>query len=348
MKPLSERNIMSQSTVRPVPLSDRLGLFAGLAFCLGFVVLIDQLAPHLTPVAFAPDSGFLDYVWKLPDPTAVSRATAWGGYLLHQVTIWALIYRAQSQGLRYQGMLHPANLLALGANAFFMLLHLAQTHLTYDGLAQDTPIWSSQGSVVIMLVMILIMENQRRGMFFGRKADLPQEAARVLRKYHGYVFSWALIYTFWYHPMESTVGHLAGTFYTTIIMLQGSLFFTRVHVNRWWTVTLEVLVVAHGTTVALMSAKGAWAQFFFGFAAVFVVTQMHGLGLKAWQKWAFIAAYVAGIAATYTFRGVGLFGEIFRVPIVEYALVYFFAFAIWLGLVVADRLGGAPQAAAAE
>ena len=28
------------------------------------------------------------------------------------------------------------------------------------------------------------------------------EAVDVAKRYHGYVFSWAVIYTFWYHPME--------------------------------------------------------------------------------------------------------------------------------------------------
>ena len=326
--------------------ADTLAWCLGVAFCLGYVALVAALAPLLAPVAFKPDMGFLDYVWKLPDPTALSHTTAWGGYLLHQVTIWALIYRAQSQGLSYGRVLHPVNVMALAANGVFILLHLAQTYATYDGLAQDTPIWASQGSVIIMLVMILIMENQRRGMFFGKSANIPEEAGRVLRKYHGYVFSWALIFTFWYHPMESTFGHLAGTFYTTIVMLQGSLMFTRMHVNRWWTMSLEVLVLFHGTAVALMAAKGAWAQFFFGFAAMFIVTQMHGLGLKRWQRWAFVGAYGAGVGVTYLFRGVGLFAEIIRVPAVEYMLVYLFALAIWLGLLAADRLIAKPVPAA--
>lgn len=330
--------VSAQSGSSETKTSDTFAWALGIAFCLGYVVLVYALAPLLAPVAFMPDMGFLDYVWKLPNPTQLSHATAWGGYLLHQVTIWALIYRAQSQGLSYTRVLHPVNVLALAANGFFILLHLAQTHATYDGLAQDTPIWASQGSVIIMLVMILIMENQRRGMFFGKKATIPDEAGRVLRKYHGYVFSWALIFTFWYHPMESTLSHLAGTLYTTIIMLQGSLMFTRMHVNRWWTASLEVLVLFHGTTVALMSSKGMWAQFLFGFAAMFIVTQMHGLGLKPWQRWAFIGAYAAGVGVTYLFRGWSIFAEIIRVPAVEYTLVYLFALAIWLGLLAADRL----------
>jgi hypothetical protein len=314
------------------------GLFAGIAFCLVYVILIRALAPFLDPIDFAPDAGFAHYFWKLPEPSFWARVTAWTGYILHQVAIWACIYLAQQKGLKYSDRLHPLNYAALGLNALFILAHLLQTHLFYDGLAQDTHIATSQGSVVVMLVMILIMENQRRGLAFGVRAPLGQEVMRVLRKYHGYVFSWALIYTFWYHPMESTSGHLVGTLYTTLIMVQGSLFFTRVHVNRWWTMFLEVMVLFHGTMVAIMHGKGAWAQFGFGFAAMFIVTQMHGLGLSKPVRWAFIAAYLGGIAVTYAFfRPLSVAHEIFRVPATLYALVFLFAAIVWGILAVATR-----------
>ncbi|MDA7916273.1 hypothetical protein N9B94_03465 [Verrucomicrobia bacterium] len=64
------------------------------------------------------------------------------------------------------------------------------------GLAQDVSIWSSQWSVIIMLVLILHMENQRRGIVFGKKIRFLTETERVVRKYHGYIFSWAIVYTF--------------------------------------------------------------------------------------------------------------------------------------------------------
>ena len=47
--------------------------------------------------------------------------------------------------------------------------------------------------------------------------------------------------------MEATSGHLIGFLYMFLLMLQGSLLFTRAHVNRWWTLVLEVAVLAHGT-----------------------------------------------------------------------------------------------------
>ena len=74
------------------------------------------------------------------------------------------------------------------------------------------PFGAPQGSVVLLLVFVLLMENPRRGLFFGYKAPGLRTAVDVTKRYHGYLFSWAVIYTFWYHPMEDTGGHILGTF----------------------------------------------------------------------------------------------------------------------------------------
>lgn len=313
---------MSDEPVRSASPSTR-ALWGGIAFCAAFVALIWAAAPLLPSIDFRPDAGAAWYYWQLPEPTALTRLTAWGGYLLHQFTIWGLIAYAQRQGTRYTAGLHPVNIVALGANALFVLLHLGQTHLTYDGLAQDVPLWTSFGSVAALLVIVLIMENQRRGLFFGHKVKWLEEPGRALRKYHGYFFAWAVIYTFWYHPMESTGGHLVGIFYTALLMLQGSLFFTRIHTNRWWTVFLEVLVVVHGSLVAVLQANGMWPMFLFGFLGVFVITQMHGLGLSRTVRWAIGLTYLAAVGWVYTtMRPASALSEVPRIPVIDYALVF--------------------------
>ena len=55
-----------------------------------------------------------------------------------------------------------------------MTLHLVQTWLFYDGLAQDVPEWTSQWSVIVLLAAVLMMENQRRGLVFGRPLGIPK------------------------------------------------------------------------------------------------------------------------------------------------------------------------------
>jgi hypothetical protein len=249
-----------------------------------------------------------------------------------------LIYSAQKSKLKSSPRLHKINFIALGLNAGFILLHFAQTHLWYDGLAQDVSIWSSQASVAILLIWVLLMENNRRGLFWGKKAPIKQEIISFARKYHGYFFAWATVYTFWYHPMVFTSGHIVGFFYMFLLLLQGSLFFTRIHVNRWWTFTQEVLVLIHGTLVAIMQGNGLWPMFAFGFGGVFILTQMHGLRLKNWIKWGLLAIYIGSVLWVYSERGWAKINEIVRIPLIDYLAVFILAGLIGLGLWIAKKV----------
>ncbi|MEW9548882.1 hypothetical protein [Nonomuraea sp. NPDC050783] len=310
-------------------------LAAGVLASAALTALVWLLGRRLHGVALLPDQGASWYYWKLPEPTVWTRASAWACYAAHQIAFWWLIHRARTRVGRRTSGLHRVNVVALAVNTGFVALHLLQTQLFYDGLAQDVSIFSSQGSVVLLLVAVLLMENRRRGLFFGRPAPVRREVVAFARRYHGYLFSWAAVYTFWYHPMESTGGHLIGFLYMFLLLLQGSLFLTRAHTNRWWTVTLELAVAVHGTLVAVMNSgpDGMWPMFLFGFLGVFVVTQMHGLGLGRGVRWAFGLAYAGGALAVYALRGdpAGV-SAVVRIPAIEYLLVGVLALLLWLGL----------------
>ena len=157
-------------------------LWWGLLGAVALLGLMFIAGPYSEHIEFLPDAGPTWYYWKLPDPTMFSRLTAWVGYGLHQISLWCLIYWAQNQRPGYVKGLHPVNLIALAANAFFVVLHILQTRFWYDGLAQDTSVMASQGSVVLMLVMILIMENRRRGMFFGVRAPIAESVGAIVRR----------------------------------------------------------------------------------------------------------------------------------------------------------------------
>lgn len=326
-------------------------LWLGIAFSLAFTGLIAWAAPRLDAIRLLPDQGAAWYYWKLPNPTVWTRLSVWSLYLLHQVGLWALIAYAQKNRPVYTSGLHKFNVLALGVNALFILLHFAQTHLFYDGLAQDVSIFSSQGSVIVLLVWVLLMENSRRGLFFGKKAPIRQEIIRFARTYHGYFFAWATVYTFWYHPMVSTPGHLIGFIYMFLMLLQGSLFFTRVHVNKYWTFVQEGMVAVHGTLVAVMQGNGLWPMFFFGFAGIFVITQMYGLGLNRWARLTIFAAFAGSVLWVYSARGWAQLNEIVRIPLIEYLAVFVLAALFGAGLWIARRARGrrlpAEQGAAA-
>jgi hypothetical protein len=319
------------------PHAARLALWGGLAFSVAFTVLIWWAGAHLASVPHLPAQGAAWYYWKLATPIFWSHFTAWMFYALHQIAFWSLIFYAQKNVKTYTRGLHPVNLWALGMNAFFILLHFIQTHIWYDGLAQDVSVFSSQGSVILMLVAILLMENQRRGLFLGKKVSFAKQISSFARKYHGYLFAWATVYTFWYHPMENTVAHLAGFFYMFLLLLQGSLFLTRIHINKWWTLVQEILVGVHGTLVALMQGNGLWPMFAFGFAGIFILTQMHGLGWSRLVRWLVAALYVAAAIFIYSSRGWTLSNEIVRIPVIEYLLVFILAGLIALGLWIGGR-----------
>jgi len=212
-------------------------------------------------------------------------------YLAHQITVWVLIVRLKNDDRPDTGRIGKYNLLLLIANAVFIVLHLVQTTLFYDALAQFTPVMSSQGSVIVMLVMMLILLNSRRGLFFGKKVYLPPLGVAATQKIHGFYISWAVVFTFWFHPMESTLGHLLGFFYLFLLMGQMSLARTSWHTKIGWLTFLEVFVAFHGAVVAIISGNGMWPMFFFGFMMMFIVTQLFGL-IKSWLA-------VAGVFATY-------------------------------------------------
>ncbi|MDH3977341.1 MAG: hypothetical protein OEU86_02405 [Gammaproteobacteria bacterium] len=314
-------------------------LWVGIAFSFAFVVLIKVAGDlWLPPRDFAADNPdvMMWYLWQLREPSFWSRFTAWGFYAVHQLSIWYLIWRAQTGKLKYTNALHWENVAALAVNAFFICVHLLQSLVWYDGLAQDVPEWTSQASVALMLFVILMIENSRRGLVFGYKAPLGEDVTRMVRKYHGYYFSWAILYTFWYHPMETTLGHLAGFLYMFLLMLQGSLFFTRAHVNPRWTIWAEISVVGHAVMVAYVAGHMGWAMFLAGFTGVFLITQMHGLGFSRATRWVIGIACIAALAGLFAYIGdISLMQRIPLIPFIQYLGVLVIGLVLWLMLQLA-------------
>lgn len=262
------------------------------------------------------------YPWQTHNPTTMAYVTAWVGYALHNILVWVLIYAAKRDQPKYQEGFRWFNWAMLGVNGLFYVLHWVQTQLWYDGLAIAVPEVTSQGSVVLMLVVILILETPRRGLAFGKKVKFHKRFMQIVREYHGYIFSWGIIYTFWYHPMENTFGHLAGFFYMFLLFSQSILIFNRAHLNKYWTFALEATVLVHGTTVAIYQNNGIWPMFFFGFGAMIVLTQMYGIGLNTWVRRSLAVAFVIGTLLFYGLSGdfAGL-NEVIRIPFIEFAFV---------------------------
>ena len=126
----------------------------------------------------------------------------------------------------------------------------------------------------MMLIVVLALEAPRRGLFWGRATSLPNGMFYSLKKSHGTLFIWALIYNFWYHPTEGTFGHLMGFAYKFALLWQSVLLFHQSHLSKWWKLTLECTVIPHGVLVAISQGHidCIWPSFGFGFSAVFVIT----------------------------------------------------------------------------
>ena len=279
--------------------------------------LIAALGPLLASVPHLPDKGASWYFWKLPAPTVWSRLTAWGFYGLHQVSVWVLVFLAMREK-DHPRTLSRINVAFLLVNLFFILLHILQTHIWYDGLAQDVPIWSSQYSVIVMLVIMLFLLNPRRGFILGKKLPYNAAGLQFANRWHGPYISWALVYTFWFHPTEGSIGILFGFFYMFLLLTQLSFSNTRIHYLIAWVTALEFTVGLHGPIIAIQNGYASWPMFAAGFFFMTAFTQQFGFKLPAWGRALVFAAYAAGVGAMYWFRGYARLYEILFIPAALY------------------------------
>jgi len=266
------------------------------------------------------DQGSTWYFWKLPEPTLWSRLASWGGYALHQISVWVLVGLAIKNKAVWgrKPFLNGYNLAVLLVNGFFLVLHLLQTHLFYDGIAQEVPIWMSQGSVIVMLVLMLYLQIGERGLFLGKRFRPPQRLLRFLRLFHGPYIAWAVVFTFWFHPMEGNYGLMSGFIYMFLLFIQISFFGTRQHVNKSWLVLLESGVMLHALLISLYKSDGMWQMFLFGFMAMFVFTHQFNWKKPVWLSAAIIAGYA--LSALLVYARLERFGKLFELSFIPVAL----------------------------
>jgi hypothetical protein len=322
---------------------------ASTIFSMIFIIIVWILGSNLKPFlrTLLPDKGATWYYWKLPVRNPQSMLIVWILYLVHQFSIWGAIYWAQRNlsGRPPSKTLTRYNIITLAINAVAIILHLIETHFLFDGLAQDVPIWTSQGSVIIMLVVVLIIENRRRGLILGRKIERPltAEVTRFFRQNHMYVFAWALVYTFWFHPMAVDPQLISGFIYMFFLFTQMSLAWTWIHLEARWIIFLESYVAIHALIVAIYNtlqhgSPEMWPMFFAGFAFMFVFTQQYGLRLDRRIRMLIIGVYLLFVSWLYLPGPFG-FGrelvyltrfEVLWIPIILYILALVFGGGIYL------------------
>jgi hypothetical protein len=280
----------------------------------------------------------------------------WTFYGAHQASVWIVIVWAhthyRNKTLNVNKTLKYTASMAIIMIAF-TLLHLIQTQIWYDGLAQDVPIWTSQGSVILMLSVLLVMQNPKRGLFFGRKEKklMRPEVAKTFMTSHQILFSWALVYTFWFHPMDSSPALLSGFFFMGLLFIQMTLAYTRIHLNKWWVLIVESYVTVHATIVAIAqwldfgSDPPMWPMFLLGFLAMIVFTYIHGLGLPNWVRWVIVASYAVFLVFIYLPAPLGFGREVTRlfmleflwIPIVLYLVAFILAVIAHVYLIIKNK-----------
>lgn len=321
---------------------------------IGGFAVITVVTALLTPAIVSrfypllPDRGASWYYWQLPAATTLTRITYWVGYALHQIVVWGLLIHARHASDRTAASrgVGRFNWIVMGVNLAFVALHLVQTWLWYDGLAQDVPIWTSQGSVIVMLVLILFLEIPRRGLVWGKTFKAPARTYAFVQRWHGLYISWAIVYTFWFHPMDGNWGLLSGFIYMFLLFIQISMFRTPLHMNRAWIVLLEAGVIVHATLITVYKANPIWPMFMVGFMVMFFLTQMHALSWARKWRWPILAAFVLGVAALYIFvRGVEHLYEITFIPVALYGGTIGLLIVGWVIERLASRKAVSEQAA---
>lgn len=307
-------------------------IFSGVLVSAALTAVIGLTAANLSGFQIVGHTVAFAYPWRLTEPNALARLTAWGGYLLHNILAWGIIYFAQREKPKYGNNLRWFNWWMIAVNIVFGLLHVVQTQFFYDGLAQSVPEITALGSVAVMLMIIIILETPRRGLIFGKKFKFKSGFMHIIRKYHSYFLTWAIIYDYWYHPTVGTFGHLMGFYYNFLIMVQAVLLFNRAHLNKWWTFFLEAFVLIHAVAVAIFQGQAMWPMFAFGFGAMIILTQMYGLGLNTWTKRGLAIGFVVTVVSYYTLSGnLAGINEVFRIPVIDYVVI-FLLYGIYLAI----------------
>jgi hypothetical protein len=305
--------------VGPSILVKRAFFYSAVGFGIITLVMI-LLTPRLVQLFYPlpEDTGASYYGWQTEQAGIWVRVSYWLGYVLHQLAVWWLFFK----GRRVEpalGRVSKWHLAMIGVNLGFVALHLLQTQLWYDGLARDVPIWTSQGSVIVMLVLVLYIMIPKRGLFWGRRFNPPQNMLNLIKKWHGLFISWALVFTFWFHPMDGNWGLVSGFIYMFLLFIQMNLFNTTLHTNRLWIVLLEVFVAVHGTLITVYKDNPIWTMFLYGFLWMFVLTQLHTLELPSWLRWGTLLVFLASMALVYGYiRGFNHIYEVTFIPVALY------------------------------
>lgn len=133
---------------------------------------------------------------------------------------------------------------------------------------------------VSSIMVAFIFESRRRGLIFTYtpESNLFKEFVTFFKHYHGYLSSFGMVLTFWYHTMECTFAHMTGFFHIFLLLWQSSLIYQQAHRNRYWTATIEMWIILHAAIVSYFQDYPFIHQMFVAsFALLFIMGPVWGL-----------------------------------------------------------------------
>ena len=99
-----------------------------------------------------------------------------------------------------------------------------------------------------------------------------------------------------------------------------------------------MFVVFHGTTVALLNKQPFWTMFCFGFLAMFIITQVHGITRNKVIRLIAIILYIIGAGMAYYYRGYGKLFEITYIPVILYGAAFILALMVNFSQKIVKRM----------
>ncbi len=304
-----------------------ISLFVALFLPLLSYVVNDQVMD----VTLGVKTGPFDYLWKLAYRNNTHMQVIYIAAFVHYVGNAILIMLRRRDTVFKKVEFTTYNIMLLTFNLIMILSHIILSIKYFDMLAQDYPSYTAQATVVLMLIILLLIQNSKRGFIFGYKLKNTR-ALNVLYKIHGPIFLFALVYTLWYHPFVATLGHLFGFMYMYLLFIQISFTHTKIHYDTRWVGLLEAFVLIHGFAVAyFISETNLVAMFVFGFGVMITSTIIYSFSKnKAGNIAIFVLLLVIAIVY-YQTVGISRINEIVRIPVIEYggALVIY-----WLIILV--------------
>ena len=254
-------------------------------------------------------------------------------YIFHQLAHWAMVYYARTH-LKSSHELQPFHYWMAGMNLVFVWLHVAQSYLFLDNISYRLPL-ELPIIVLGLSYWFLTAKSSGRGLMFGYTFPYFQDIAEVAEASLPYYFSFVVLFSFWYKPfIDKFMLFLLRLAVELIFITHSCLIQTHVHENKYWNLLLELMVLSYLSIICIFPASTPRPTFEFillslFYAAVFAISQMHGLNFLTRMMKIVIAVLLIFLVILFDFRNPDF---VFVVILALVAIYYFVLTAIMLVL----------------